>query len=165
MLRKPACATTASGLRHGETRSNRCLNRAGRTSPGELSHLNHQSKPMFFIFLNFAYRSLETAALSDFPLYMPIPEDSPFPPESGEEYFAPGILSKLNEFQLRWLDTQSRELKKSSAEVFDNILSEWFVRHPATRNAEVFSAEIARIALDTFITSHHAEFLPVDFSK
>jgi hypothetical protein len=96
---------------------------------------------------------------------MPIPEDSPIPPESGEEYFVPGILLKLNEFQLRWLDTQSRELKKSSAEVFDDILSEWFIRHPATRNAEVFSAEIARIALDTFIAAHHAEFLPVDFSK
>jgi hypothetical protein len=72
---------------------------------------------MFFIFLNFAYRSLETAASSDFPLYMTIPEDSPIPPESGEEYFAPGLLSKLNEFHLCWLDAQSRELKKSSAEV------------------------------------------------
>ena len=120
---------------------------------------------MFLIFLHFAYRLLETAASSNPILPMSIPEDSPIPPENREEYITSAILAKLNDFQLLWLDTQGRELKKSSGEVLNDILCEWFARHPATRNGEVVSIETARAALDTFIASHHAEFLPVEFFK
>jgi hypothetical protein len=117
------------------------------------------------MFLHLAYRSLETAALSDFLLRMSLPEDSPVPPENHEEHFSPDVLSNLNEFQLRWLVIQGRELRKSSGEIFNAILCEWFIRHPATRSREGVSIETARLALDTFIASHHAEFLPVDFSE
>jgi hypothetical protein len=120
---------------------------------------------MLYMFMHIAYRSLATAAFSDFLLRMSLPEDSPVPPENHEEYFSADALSKLNEFQLRWLDTQGRELSKSSGEILNDILCEWFVRHPATRSKEGVSKETARKALDTFIASHHAEFLPVDFSK
>jgi len=98
-------------------------------------------------------------------LPMSIPEDSPIPPENREEYITSAILAKLNDFQLLWLDTQGRELKKSSGELLNDILSEWFARHPTTRSGEVVSIETARAALDSFIASHHAEFLPVEFFK
>jgi hypothetical protein len=120
---------------------------------------------MFFMFLHIAYRSLEAAAFSDFLLRMSFPEDSPVPPENHEEYFSADALSKLNELQICWLATQGRELRKSIGEVLNDILCEWFVRHPAARSKEGVAIETARIALDTFIASHHAEFLPVEFSK
>jgi hypothetical protein len=114
-----------------------------------------------------ACRSFDRAALSDFslPMSIPIPEDSSFQPEGHGDYFSPANLSKLSEFHLRWLGTQGRELGKSSSQLLNDILCEWSIRHPSTRNGDAVSIETARAALDEFIASHHAEFLPVDFSK
>ena len=96
---------------------------------------------------------------------MSTPEDSPGPPENHEECFGPEILSKLSDYQLRWLNTQGRALSKSSGQVLNDVLSEWFVRHPLTGKGGVVSIETIQTALETFISSHHAEFLSIDFSK
>jgi hypothetical protein len=92
------------------------------------------------------------------------PEDSWSGPEDNREHVTPAILAKLSEFHLRWLATQGRELAKSSSQVLNDILCEWFMRHPSARSVDNVSIGITRAALDAFIASHHAEFLPVDFS-
>lgn len=120
---------------------------------------------MFFLLFDYAFRAFQITAFVDFNLNMATPEDSSQSPESRRQYLTPGTMSKLSNFQLRWLDTQGRELGRSSAEILHDILSEWFTRHPPTTNEDVVSIETARAALDEFIASHHAEFLPVEFSE
>lgn len=78
---------------------------------------------------------------------------------------APSISAKLTDFQLAWLLTQSLELKTSRAQILGGVVSEWLNQHPHTRREQVCTEDFIREALDKFMISHGAEFMPVIFRK
>jgi hypothetical protein len=94
-----------------------------------------------------------------------LPENIGQPADGEPDYMAPSISAKLTDFQLAWLLTQSQELKTSRAQILGGVVSEWLNQHPHTQREQVCPEDFIREALDKFIVSHAAEFMPVLFRK
>jgi hypothetical protein len=96
---------------------------------------------------------------------MSLPEYIGQPADGEPDYMAPSIVAKLTDFQLAWLLTQSLELKTSRAQILSGVVSEWLSQNPHTQRDQVWAGDFIREALDKFIVSHAAEFMPVAFPE
>src|SRR5208283_5506918 len=96
---------------------------------------------------------------------MSLPEHIGQPADGEPDYMAPSITAKLTDFQFAWLLTQSLELKTSRAQILGGVVSEWLNQHPHTQRDQVCAGDFIREALDKFIVSHAAEFMPVAFPE
>jgi len=74
-------------------------------------------------------------------------------------------LAEVESREFTWLLTQSLELKTSRAQILGGVVSEWFNQHPHTQRDQVWAGDFIREALDKFIVSHAAEFMPVAFQE
>lgn len=81
---------------------------------------------------------------------------SEYPNESIESF----IGENLSIYQAQWLQNQCRALGQTRAQIFEAVVKEWLLDHPA-EVCELHSGVIARLAMNDFILRHHAEFLPV----
>jgi hypothetical protein len=69
------------------------------------------------------------------------------------------IEENLSAYQVRWLTMQSQALRYSRARIFEAILSEWLSRHSSHDRQQTADVDIARRAMDEFISRHQNMFL------
>ena len=81
------------------------------------------------------------------------------------DYLAPSISSRLTDFQLAWLLAQSTELRTPRAQILGGVVSEWLNQHPHLSREQIRMEEFVGEALDKFIVTHAAEFMPVIFQE
>jgi hypothetical protein len=70
------------------------------------------------------------------------------------------IEQNLSAYQLRWLTMQSQALGYPRSSIFEAILSDWLSRHSSRNRQHMAEVDIARRAVDEFISRHQNTFLP-----
>jgi hypothetical protein len=69
------------------------------------------------------------------------------------------IEENLSAYQLRWLTMQSQALRYTRTRIFEAILSDWLSRHSSRDRQPAADVDIARRAMDEFISRHQNMFL------
>jgi hypothetical protein len=70
------------------------------------------------------------------------------------------IEQNLSAYQLRWLTMQSQALGYPRARIFEAILSDWLSRHSSRTRQQMAEVDIARRAVDEFISRQMARSWP-----
>lgn len=86
------------------------------------------------------------------------------PPFDSNDSVASFIGENLTIFQSRWLRIQSEAVGQTRNDFFEAILREWFLSASPVLWATMGEGEIARLAVEDFISRHYLEFLPVPHS-
>src|SRR5580700_8111357 len=70
------------------------------------------------------------------------------------------IEQNLSAYQLRWLAMQSQALGYPRSKIFEAIVSDWLSRHSSRTRQQMAEVDIARRAVDEFISRQMARSWP-----